>query len=406
MSTLSISCLYPFRRVKVVDNRQLIDDELGTTIISEMEPDLRFVPRCGKCGAKASGIHSWHRRNLVDLSLGHAYNQVVLNYRKVHCPECDKIRVEKTDVTEPGGIRVTKRMARYIHDLCEDMTVAEVARHLNLDWKTVKNADQLFLEEKYGTTDYSNLKYIAFDEISIGRYHKYMTVAIDFETGRVLWMGEGRKIETLDEFFSEMPEETRENIQAVAMDMWQSYISAVKKWCPKADIVFDKFHIVSDFNDAIDEVRRAEQRDKALSEETQDTIKGSRYILLKNQENLEEDEESQLEKLLSLNENLSSVYILKDSLKEIWEELNHEAMEKALDDWCRTALETGLEPVKDFVARVWTHRQGILNYAHHPIHNSKLEGINNKIKVIKRDAYGYHDQRYFTLKVKQAFPGD
>ena len=151
----------------------------------------------------------------------------------------------------------------------------------------------------------------------MGKYHKYLTVIIDFITGRVIWAGKDRRVKTLDKFFKDMPQQDLENIEAVAMDMWDPFIKSVKKWCPNACIVFDKFHIVSNFNDVIDSVRRMEQRDKSLSEKEQKVIKGSRWMLLKNQDNLKDKEIPKLEKLLQLNENLSKIYILKDQLKMI-----------------------------------------------------------------------------------------
>ena len=403
MSNFSISFIYPFRRVKINNCGQIVDPELGTVINSEIEPDLRFTPICSECGNKANGKHSWHQRSLRDLNLAHAEHQVTLRYRKIYCPNCG-IRTEQLNVANPGGPHVTKRMSRYIYDLCKKMTVKEVADHLNLDWKTVKNIDKHFLEKEFGETDYENSGFLAVDEISVGKFHKYLTVVLDFETGRVIWVGEERKVKTLDKFFKDMPESDRANIKAIAMDMWNPYIKAARKWCPDAVIVFDKFHIVSNFSKVIDQVRRSEAK-KASTEQEQKVIKGSRWLLLKNEQNLKDKEKPRLEKLLKLNENLSKVYILKDELKNIWDNAGLLDMRDNLNEWYNQALETELTPVIRFVSKLKRHQYGILNYAFCPIHTSKLEGTNNKIKEIKRSAYGFHDNRYFALKVKQAFPG-
>ncbi|WP_206706963.1 transposase [Koleobacter methoxysyntrophicus] len=166
-------------------------------------------------------------------------------------------------------------------------------------------------------------------------------------------------------------------------------------FCPQAAIVFDVFHIVAQYNKVIDGVRRAEAR--AAMETDKNVIKGSRWLLLKNPENLKEKEIPRLEKLLSINKNLS-----KDELKTIWQCNDRQQMSKALDDWCTKALESGIPALKRFVKTLRRYEYGILNHADYPIHTSKLEGINNKIKVIKRQAYGFHDLEYFILKVKQA----
>ena len=220
-------------------------------------------------------------------------------------------------------------MAKYIHDLCCLMPIDQVTQHLNLDWKTVKEIEKRFLEEKFGETDYTNSGYIAIDEISVGKYHKYMTVVLDFITGRVIWCGKDRKTETLDEFFKNMPQKDLLNIKAVTMDMWDAYIKSIKKWCPHAVIVFDKFHIIAKFNKVIDQVRRSEQNRKDLNNQEKRTLKHSRWILLKNWGNLREKEKPRLEKLLTINENLYKVYILKDELKLIWNAENSRDMKEA-----------------------------------------------------------------------------
>ena len=244
---------------------------------------------------------------------------------------------------------------------------------------------------------------MAVDEIALKKGHRYLTVLIDFETGRVVWMGEGRSEKSLDPFFKAMPEGVREGIEAVAMDMWQGYINAVSKWLPHAAIVFDLFHIVQNYSKVIDQVRRDAYRE--AEEETRAFIKGSRWLLLRNRENLSERQEVRLKALLQANEDISTVYVLKDQLKQIFRQPTVSLMALALDQWCDLALATGLKPLAKFVRMLQSHRQGILNYACHRIHTSKLEGINNKIKTLKRQHYGYHDERYFTLCVKEALPG-
>ena len=169
--------------------------------------------------------------------------------------------------------------------------------------------------------------------------------------------------------------------------------------------MFDKFHIVSNYSKVIDQVKRSETK-KPYTEQKQKVIKGSRWLLLKNEKNLKDKEKPKLEKLLNLNENLSKISILKDELKHIWENDNLLDMRDVLNDLYNQALKTELTPVIRFVNQLKRHQYGILNYVLYPIHTSKLEGTNNKIKEIKRSAYGFHDNRYFALKIKQAFPGN
>ena len=299
--------------------------------------------------------------------------------------------------------RVTDRLARYIHDLCKVLANKDVAKRFELHPTTVKQIDKAFLSQEFGETHYEGLRILAFDEIAVKKGHNYMTVALDYLTGRVVWMGEGRSTDTLDAFFDGMTDEQKANIEAVAIDMWEPYINRVRHHCPQAKIVFDFFHVVQGFGKVIDAVRRDEYR-KANKEDRR-IIKGSRYLLLKNAENLKEDQKPRLEELLALNERLNEVYVLKDQLKLVYHYDDRSRCKQALDDWCAMAETIGHSAMKAFIKKLRRHEEGILNHADFPIGTSELEGVNNKIKVIKRRAYGYHDNDYFALKVKQAFRG-
>ena len=171
---------------------------------------------------------------------------------------------------------------------------------------------------------------------------------------------------------------------------------------PQAKIVFDLFHVVANFNRVIDKVRNSEYH--KASKEDQAVYKGSKYLLLKNSKNLkDQSQRQQLKQLLALNETISTVMILKEKLKQIWTYRYRRWAEKAIDHWCSLARSINHRSVNTFVKMLERYRYGILNHCQYPIHTGKLEGVNNKIKVIKRKAYGYHDLRYFTLKIYQAF---
>jgi transposase len=365
-----------------------------------LEPDQRFTPTCSVCGEKAIRAHQYTRRAIRDLCLCEA--QVLLNveYRKIECPKCDCIRVEFHDFVAPYA-RVTHRLARYVYDLCKQMSIRAVAKHVGLDWKTVKEIDKYFLEKEYGQTQYEGLRLLAIDEISIRRGHSYMTVVLNYLSGAVVWMGEGRSSETLDEFFRAMPEHIRKQIEAVAMDMWDPFIKAVRAWCPSAKIIFDLFHVVRALGRVIDTVRIQETK-KACKDE-KDIYKSSKYLLLKNKENLTGRQRPRLRKLLDLNKTLSSVYILKDYLKKLWQYKNRTSAQKFLLMWSRMAYETPAPALHKFANMLIRYRDGILDHCLYPINTSVLEGCNNKIKSIARRAFGFHDTRYFALKVIQAF---
>jgi len=398
MSAMSIAPYFSFRRIKII-NQTVTPEATGAHI--RVQPDKRFHPICHGCGKKASGVHSWTQRKVRDLNLATARLWITCQYRKVFCPRCQGIHIEDLGLFHPY-LRVTNRLALYIYHLCRVMTVTEVARHLDLDWKTVKAIDKYYLERDYGQPDYQGLRILAVDEISIRKGHRYLTVVLDYLTGRVVFVGKSRKAKTLKRFFNQLTAKQRKAIEAVAMDMWDPFIKAVKKKLPQARIVFDMFHVVANFGRVIDKVRNTEYR--KASKQDKAVFRGSKYLLLKNRKNVKlKSHRQQLKELLALNEVINTVMILKDKLKHIWTYRSRTWAEKAIDQWCELAISLKHTSVTAFVRMLRRYQYGIINHCDYPIHTGKLEGVNNKIKVIKRKAYGFHDLRYFTLKIYQAF---
>ncbi len=399
MSTLSIALYFPFTRVKVVGQ-----NVHPTGAVIRMEQDRRWRPLCHDCRCPAQTVHSQgHRRMIRDLNLADRQVWLDVDYRKVWCPRCGRARVEHLSFCDSPR-RLTDRLRRYVYELCKILPVAEVARHLDLDPKTVKAIDQEFLHEQFGRTEYEGLRVLAIDEIAVRKGRHYMTVVMDYLSGRVVWTGENRDKATLDRFFAGMTEQQKAAVEAVAVDMWDPYINRVEHHCPQALIVFDLFHVVQGFGRVIDEVRREEVR-KAVGPMNK-VVKGSRYLLLRNRQNLRPDQADRLDELLNLNATLNAVYVLKDQLKMIYRYKHRRAAKAALDAWCAMAARVDNRWMRQFIKTLRRFEYGILNHCRFPIGTSRLEGVNNKIKVIKRRAYGFHDPVYFGLKIKQAFPGE
>jgi transposase len=241
MSDPTIAPYFPFRRIKII-NQDVMPEAAAAHI--HMRPNKRFAPICHGCGQRATGVHSWTLRKMRDLSMAHARIWITCQYRKVICAQCQGIHVEDLELFHPY-LRVTQRMARYVYELCQYMTISEVARHLGLNWKTVKSIDKYFLEREYGQPDLTGLQILAVDEISIRKGHQYLTIVLDYLSGRVVFVGKDRKAKTLERFFDQLSAEQRNDIDAVVMDMWDPFIKAVKKkslkpksystcfmWCP------------------------------------------------------------------------------------------------------------------------------------------------------------------------------
>ncbi|HBR10108.1 TPA: ISL3 family transposase [Candidatus Acetothermia bacterium] len=229
----------------MIDNTQ---KEIEVTV----EPDKRYTPICHICKTKANGVHSYHERMIRDLNVFDARTMIRYRYRKIRCRTCG-IVVEDLGLVEPS-LRMTRRLARYILELCKMMTIREIADHLGLDWKTIKDIHKEALKNRYEEEDIGYPVLLAVDEISVKKQHRYLTIIINWETGRVLFVGRGRRCNTLKDFFRSLTGKQRAAIQAVAMDMWDPYIKAVTKYCPHAAIVFDQFHVISSFGRVINRV--------------------------------------------------------------------------------------------------------------------------------------------------------
>lgn len=225
MSAPTVASYFPFRRIKIINQTVLADASESRIVV---QPSKRYRPVCHGCGQKACGTHSWAERTVRDLSITTARVWIRCRYRKLFCPRCQGVRIEDLQLFHPY-LRVTHRMARYIYQLCQMMTVSEVARHLGMNWKTVKDIDKYFLERDYGQPNLNGLRILAVDEISIRKGHRYLTVVLDYLSGRVVFVGKDRKADTLVQFFNQLSAEQRNGIEAVVMDMWDPFIKAVKK---------------------------------------------------------------------------------------------------------------------------------------------------------------------------------
>ena len=225
MSVATIAPYFPFRRIKITN--QSVTSEASIAHI-QIQPDGRFAPVCHGCGRRATGVHSWTQRKVRDLNLATARVWLDCHYRKVFCAHCHGIHIENLGLFHPY-LRITQRMACYVYQLCQYMTVSEVARHLGLNWKTVKDIDKYYLERDHGQPDLNGLRILAVDEISVRKGHSYLTVVLDYLSGRVVYVGKHRQADTLKGFFKQLSRKQLAGIEAVVMDMWDPFIKAVKK---------------------------------------------------------------------------------------------------------------------------------------------------------------------------------
>jgi len=290
-------------------------------------------------------------------------------------------------------------LCHVIVDLLQFMTVQDVSELFKISWGTIKNIDKEYLQKHYSKPVLKDVEFIAIDEFAFQKGHKYQTVVYDLKAGRVIYVGPGRAEESLDKFWKRV-KLSGINIKAVAMDMWLPYFNAVISNIPQAKIVFDRFHIYKLMNQTMDEIRRALYHDEAFLNNRK-VVKGIRWLLLKKAENLNEEnnEKEHLEQALQLNKPLAEAYYLKEELGQLWLKNNRKEAEKFLKGWIKRAHATTIVQLRKFANTLLAHRTGILNWFDYKISTGPLEGFNNKIKVLKRKAYGYRDMEYFALKI-------
>ena len=367
------------------------------TCIFKIRPKERLV-RCPICGCRDVQNRGSVERTIKILPTGMHQNYVRLDIPRVYCPKCKKLRQINLGFTEEYR-SCSKAFERYVQDLCKIMTISEVADHLNISWDTVKEIHKRYLGRKYGEPNLKNLKSIAIDEIYNGKKKKYLTIVLNLETGAVIYVGKGKGSEALEPFWERLGR-SRKKIKSVAIDMSAAYTKAVSENLPEALLVYDHFHVIKLYNEKLSDLRR-ELYAKTEDADTKALLKGTRWLLLKNSENLNEEkgERERLEKVLEANRPLMIAYYLKEELHRVWEQSNRQEGEEVFEKWLLTAKESGVGMLKRFARTLSNHRTGILNYYEERITTAALEGTNAKIRVMQRKAYGFRDEKYLELKI-------
>jgi transposase len=320
-----------------------------------------------------------------------------LEVQRLECRQCAEIRQAHLGFAEPH-VSYTKGFERYALDLLQEMTIDAVAKHLGISWDVIKDIQKRNLEKRFSKPNLKTLLWIAIDEISVLKGNRYVTVVMDLNTGAVIFVGDGKGADALIPFWKRL-KRAKAHIEAVATDMSAAYLSAIRENLPDATHVLDHFHVVKLFQEKLSDLRRdlfhqATDAQKAV-------LKGSRWLLLKNPENLRalHNEQARLEEALALNRPLAIAYYLKEDLRTFWSQKNKEAANIEISSWIAKAESSGIEMLESFAKTLSTHRDGILAYYDCPISTGRLEGMNNKIKTMKRQAYGYRDMAFFKLKI-------
>jgi len=391
---MSTSLLY--HRFGIVGYRyvsQVFEAGITTFRIEQSRDRLR----CSDCRSEEVWAQGGVERTFRSLPIGSQPTFIEFKVPRVLCFGCGKVRQAKIGFADPKK-HYTRAFARYALELSRLMTIQDVADHLVIGWDTIKDIQAKDLKRRFGKPKLHKLKQIAIDEINVGKGHHYLTIVLDLLSGAVIFVGDGKGVEALEPFWKRL-RRSHAKIEAVATDMSPAYIRAVRENLKRAVHVFDHFHVIKLYNDKLSAFRRQLFHD--LSTQGQKLLKGIRWLLLKNQENLDPDrnERQRLERALRVNQPLAIAYYLKEDLRQIWLQPTKSMARLFLRDWLARARVSGIRMLQQFADTLETHQEGILNYYDYRISTGPLEGTNTKIQLMKRQAYGYRDHEFFKLKI-------
>ena len=361
------------------------------------------VPRealaCRACGCSKVQRQGGQRREWKGAPLGVTPVIITMDSPRVKCLECGAKTWHQPAFAE-GQRRVTKTFEETVQAWLSRVTIQDAVEMFGTSWHTVSDLDIERLK-KLSRPSLKGLQRLAIDENYLGRRHGFVTVVLDLDSKAIVAVVKGRGKMPLREVFA-LLKASRAKIKSVATDMAGGYIAAVMEGLPNAKLVFDHFHVVKLMNEKLGDLRREMYRELTDKMHKQ-VLKGTRWLLVMNPENLKQnekvDERAKLEEVLKLNAPLATAYYLKEDLRQFWSQGSKTAAEKYLDAWCRRAEASGIRQMQTMAKTLRAHRNGLLNWYDDPISTGPLEGINNKIGALQRRAYGYRNYEHLKEKL-------
>lgn len=354
---------------------------------------------CPKCKSRSTRlVETGKRRSIRGLFIGAKKVIISVLQRRIICDECGASSHEPIAFSPAPRIGYTKRLADFVLMLRPMLSIKDVAKLTGLHWDTVKQIEKKWLGKKYDRPRLKDVAYLGIDEVYMGKRLGYLTVVRDLDSGAVLHVGKGKGAEGLKEFRKRV-RRRKGQIKAVAIDMANSYAAWVREALPESDIVYDHFHVIKLMNDRMNTLRRSTM--KNLEQEQQKDLKGSRFLFLRNLENLNEDDQASLVRLRETYSDLGEAHMMKECLRNIYKmTMDSETARLAFIRWCEKAMLTGIACLKQMAKTIENRIEGLLGYWRYGCMTSaSQEGFNNKIGWLTRQAYGYRDEEYLILKI-------
>jgi len=356
---------------------------------------LNRALRCSTCKSKKVICKGRQARRYWLPPVGRRKCFIEIMIPRLKCKLCNVNKWLVPSFTK-GKSHVSKAFAQFALELLHFGTVKDVAKFLGVSWDTIKEIHKTHLKKTYQRVPYEELRYLSIDEISLRKGHNYMTIVSDIESGRIIHAVEGKSSEVISPFLKRLRKKAK-HLKAIAIDMSAAFYKAIQEELPRVDVVFDHFHAVALVNKALDELRKEEFQ--AYRDSGEKTLKGNRFLLLRNYESLDPLKKEGLRRLMQMNQRLARAYILKEQFRMFWLKHHRKRAIRFFCQWALDVLESGIEPLVKACQTLIRYGEGLINYFKHGISNGKAEGINNKIKTLKRQAYGFRDIEYFKLRL-------
>ncbi|MFQ5500591.1 MAG: ISL3 family transposase [Candidatus Zixiibacteriota bacterium] len=372
--------------------------------VSESEIRLRIEREnpghiCPNCKQMILFCYDSTERTVKDLPMSGKPVYLTFSQHRIECPCSGRIVKEHLEFVEPYQHQTCRLQQTVYWWLRTGTTTSKAAKAFGLSWDQVRHIDSRIIKQEQGRQSWVGLRRICVDEKAIGRGHDYITIVSDLDVHRVVFVVEGRKKSSLNKFYRRIGSARCQELEVVAMDVWSSYIESTRKYAPQANIVFDKFHIIRHLNEKIDDVRRGIQ--KKLEKEGRQTIKRSRWVLLKANENLTDRQRERLDQIAKNNAELYKAYLLKEQFRLILEPTSLEIGMSRLAGWFAEVYESGIKPLIKFAQQCGRWFEGLMNYFKHGVTNALSESINSKISLMIKLANGFRNRDYFMLKIYQ-----
>src|SRR6266849_2362600 len=354
---------------------------------------------CGACGRAQMGWYDQTVRRVRDLSCGDTRVFLEFAVRRVACRGCGKVKRERLAFLADNPL-YTKRFAYFVGRRCRQATIKDVAKELALDWQTVKVLEQQYMEAQLKRAGTPGPQVIGVDELAIRKGHNYRIVVSDLVRRRPIWFGgEDRSESSMSQFYDWLGQRKSSRIRLAVMDMWKPFRLATNAHAPQAAILFDKFHVMRHLGEALDQVRKSEYA--RLQGRGRRYIKGQKYTLLSRKENLTLAGKKAFQTLLAANKRLNTAYVLKESFGQLWSYEREGWARRFFENWRSSLKWQRLKPYEKFAQMIDRHWDGIAAYCRpeNKVSLGFVEGLNNKIRVIQRRAYGLRDEDYLRLKI-------